>query len=142
MLKEKSAGLVLFRTENKKRKYLLLYKQAALGYKESWDFPKGWLEKKETELETALRESKEEAGISKVRIIPGFKKKIVYFYKNNKGALVHKTVTWFLAETKQKKAKVSLEHKSCKWFPYEDAVKKATFKRTKELLNKAEKFLS
>ena len=140
MIKEKSAGLIIFRLEHKKRKYLLLYKQAALGYKESWDFPKGWIEKSETKLKTAIRESKEEAGIVKLKIIPGFKKKVFYTYKNNEGKLVHKTVIWFLAETTQKKAKVSWEHKSYKWFSYKDALRKATFKRTKEVLKIAEKF--
>ncbi len=142
MLKEKSAGIVLFRGEGKKRMYLLLYKPDSLGYNESWDFPKGWIEKHETEAEAAAREAKEEAGIIKLRIIPKFKETVVYFYKNNKGKLVHKTVIWFLAETKQEKAKVSWEHKSYKWFSYEEAVKTATFRTTKQIIKKAEEFLS
>ncbi len=71
MPRELSAGAIVFRRE-KEIKYLLLYKEASNNYKESWDFPKGNVEKDEDEIETAKREVKEEAGIEDINLIKGF----------------------------------------------------------------------
>ena len=75
---EKSCGVVLFNEQ----KVLLL--QYAIGQKEGdgdlqghWDFPKGHVDKGETEVETAIRELEEETGV----------KNIIFFKqlsKNNK----------------------------------------------------------
>lgn len=54
MKKEKSAGAVII---NDKKVLLLHYSSG------HWDFPKGHIEKGETELETAKREVKEETGL-------------------------------------------------------------------------------
>ena len=43
-----------------------------------WGFVKGHVEDNETEKETALRELKEETGLSKVEFIEGFKEKTHY----------------------------------------------------------------
>ena len=56
---EKSAGIVLFRNDSDKNEFLLLnYPQG------HWDFVKGKIERNETSHETALRETKEETGIT------------------------------------------------------------------------------
>ena len=78
---EKSAGCIVYTQEKKKQLYLLLYKKASDHYKESWGFPKGWVEKGEEDRETAIRETKEESGLTDVQILPGFVKKIHFFYK-------------------------------------------------------------
>ena len=130
----RSAGIVLFR-QGKEREYLLLH--YAAGH---WDLPKGMLEKEELSQVAALRELAEETGISKPKLIPGFKETIKFFY-SWKGEKVLKYVVFYLAKTRQKKAKISREHKGYVWLPYEDAVKKATYKNAKEVLRKAEAFL-
>jgi len=133
-MKEVSAGIIIFK-EKPKREYLLLHYQAG-----HWDFPKGNLEKKETNEEAARRELEEETGIKNVEMLNGFEQEITYFYKK-KGQLVHKTAIFFLGKIKDEKIKLSNEHKNYKWQTYEEALNTLTYDNAKELLKKAERFL-
>ena len=64
MREQKSAGIVLFRNASNKNEFLLLnYPQG------HWDFVKGKVEEGETPHKTALRETKEETGISDLSLI-------------------------------------------------------------------------
>ncbi len=131
----RSAGVVLFR-EGKKREYLLLKYPAG-----HWDFPKGIMEKGEKSQETALRELKEETGISRAEILSGFKETINFTYMW-KGKSLLKFVVFYIAKTRQKKVNLSFEHKDFVWLPYKEAVKKATFDNAKNVLTSAEKWLN
>jgi bis(5'-nucleosidyl)-tetraphosphatase len=132
----RSAGVVLFR-EGKKRKYLLL------KHSYGWDFPKGIMDEGEKSKETALRELKEETGISKVVVLPGFKETVSYMY-TWKGKRLLKFVVFYLAKTRQKKVKLSFEHEGFVWLPFEKAVDKATLKfaNARKVLSKAEAWLN
>ncbi|MBI1969440.1 NUDIX domain-containing protein [Candidatus Woesearchaeota archaeon] len=135
MPRETSAGVIIFQNEKQDRKYLLLH------YPEGhWDFAKGKIEQGETEEETAKREAAEEAGITQLQFIPGFKEKISWFFRRD-GVTIYKEATFFLAMTKQKEVKLSYEHKGFTWLPFEEAAEKVTYKNAKELLKKAEQFL-
>ena len=133
---EKSAGAVIFRRQGNKIYYLLLHYEAG-----HWDFPKGHIEKGETIEETAQREVEEETGIKNIKFVKGFKEWIKYFYKSKNGNVM-KIVTYLLAETKKREVKISWEHIGFKWLPYEDALEQLTFKNSKEILKKANDFLS
>ncbi|MEM4662424.1 MAG: bis(5'-nucleosyl)-tetraphosphatase [Candidatus Diapherotrites archaeon] len=134
MNKEKSAGAVVFYGFDP-RLYLLLHYS-----KGHWDFPKGHVEKNESDLEAMLRELKEETGISDVVVIPGFRETISYFFSEN-GRKVSKTVTLFLVKSKTQNVVLSSEHVGYAWLPYEEALKKITFKNAAEVLKKANDFL-
>lgn len=141
-VKEKSAGGVIFRREKNKIYYLLLHYPSKY-----WDFAKGHIEKGENEKEAAKREIEEETGIKDIKFIPGFREKISYFflknYENIKNPpLIFKEVVFYLAETNKKEVKISSEHIGYKWLPYEKAIKKVTFKNAKEILKKANTFLT
>src|SRR3989304_2185442 len=128
----RSAGVVLFR-QGKEREYLLLHYDAG-----HWDLPKGMFEKGEKDSKkVALRELKEETGISRAKLLPGFKETIKFVYAWE-GEKVLKYVVFYLAQTRQKKVKISWEHKGYAWLPYKDAAKKATFRNAKNVLRKAE----
>ena len=87
MEKETSAGIVLFRNISNKNEFLLLnYPQG------HWDFIKGKIEQSETSQETALRETKEETGISNIEFIDGFEESVEYDFKN----VWRKKDEWFL----------------------------------------------
>jgi len=133
---EKSAGAIVFRKDNKKIYYLLLHHE--LGH---WDFPKGWIERREKLEETAKREIEEETGIKDIEFIPGFKEHLKYFFKW-KGKNIFKIVTFFLVQTKNKKVKISYEHTGFKWLSYKEALKQLTFHNAKEILRKAHKHLT
>ncbi len=135
MPNERSAGVILFRVEEGVRKYLLLHYE-----KDHWDFPKGHVEQGETDKEAAVRETKEETGITQLRFIEGFTETLSYFYRRD-GKTFHKEVIFFLAETGQSEIKISHEHIGFVWLEISDAITMATFKSAKELLEKAHRFL-
>ncbi len=133
---EKSAGIVLFRNDLDKNEFLLLnYPQG------HWDFVKGKIEQNETSHETALRETKEETGISNIEFINGFEEYVEYDFRFKKEN-IHKKVIFFLAKTNEKNIKLSHEHNDYLWLEYNDALKKTTFENAKNVLTKANEFLS
>lgn len=142
---EKSAGAIVFRRHNKKTEYLLLHYGAG-----HWDFPKGHIERGESEEDALRREVFEETGIKDLRLIPGFRKMMRYFFrayphKRSKASgreTIMKLVFFYLAETKTKKVKLSFEHTGYKWLPYEKARRQLTFQNAKEMLKAANSFLA
>ncbi len=134
MAQEFSCGTIVFRKDTEPIYLLLNYSKG------HWDFPKGHVEKGESAHETAIRETMEETGIGDLQFVDGFREKIEYFFRQN-GKLVHKEVTYFLAETQVSEVKLSFEHKSFAWLSFEEALSKTTFKNSKEILIKAHKFL-
>jgi 8-oxo-dGTP pyrophosphatase MutT (NUDIX family) len=136
MEKETSAGIVLFRNISNKNEFLLLnYPQG------HWDFIKGKIEQDEALHETALRETKEETGISNIEFMDGFEESVEYDFKF-KNEDIHKKVIFFLAKTSAKKIILSHEHNDYLWLEYNDALKKITFRNAKNVLSKANEFLS
>ena len=136
MIKETSAGIVLYRKENAKNLFLLLHYPSG-----HWDFVKGKMEKNETTHETAIREAEEETGITDITFAENFEEWIEYNFKY-KGELVQKKVVFFLAETKTKEIKISHEHSGYTWMDYNLSMEKTTFDNAKTVLTKAEKLLS
>ena len=133
---EKSAGIVLFRNDSSKSEFLLLnYPQG------HWDFIKGKVEQNETPHETAIRETREETGITNIEFIDGFEESVEYDFRFKKEN-IHKKVIFFLAKTDEKNIKLSHEHNDYVWLEYNDALKKTTFKNAKNVLTKANEFLS
>lgn len=141
---QKSAGAIVFRRKKNVILYLLLHYQAG-----HWDFPKGHIEKGEGEEDALRREVLEETGIKHLRLIPGFRKKIKYFFQApspfckrvRTPQLILKFVIFYLAETRTKKIKISFEHTDYRWLPYEKARKLLTFKSAKVVLREAARFL-
>jgi len=131
--KERSAGIVLVDTA-KQRRYLLL------DYGQYWDFPKGHVEKGETDLQAALRELREETGVNDPGVIPGFAHEIRYFFRKKK-TLIDKTVVFFLAQTSKTQIKLSDEHVGFEFLGYEDALRRLTYPNAKALLQLAEQHL-
>ena len=135
MREQKSAGIVLFRNTSNKNEFLLLnYPQG------HWDFVKGKVEEGETPHETALRETKEETGISDIEFIDDFEESVEYDFRF-KNEDIHKKVIFFLAKTNEKKINLSHEHNDFVWLEYDDALKKTTFRNAKNVLSKTNEFL-
>ncbi len=134
-MEERSAGAVVYREAGDRRLYLLLQNAGR------WDFPKGGVEKGESELQTVLREVNEETGLGEVRIVPGFRKVIEYFYRRD-GKNVHKQVVYLLASTSVAKVKISFEHQAFGWFHYKEALERASYGNSKITLSDAENFLN
>ena len=133
-MEERSAGAVVYRETGKGRLYLLLQNAGR------WDFPKGGVEKGESELQTAVREVEEESGITDLSFIPGFRKVIEYFYRRE-GKNIHKQVVYLLASTGDGSVKISFEHQGFGWFPYHEALLKASYDNSKKTLTEAEQYV-
>ena len=134
MREEVSAGIILFNEIVDKEFLLLNYPS------KHWDFVKGKMEKDETPLETALRETKEETGISDVEFIDGFKEEIEYNFYADKQE-IHKKVIFFLGKTKTIEIILSHEHLDFIWLDFDNALEKITYKNAKNLLKKSRNFL-
>jgi len=135
MREQKSTGIVLFRNVSNKNEFLLLHYPQV-----HWDFVQGKVEQGETPHETALRETKEETGISDIEFIDGFEESVEYDFRF-KNEDIHKKVIFFLAKTNEKKISLSHEHNDFVWLEYDDALKKTTFRNAKNVLSKANEFL-
>ena len=134
MKEEVSAGIILFNDVDK-RKFLLLNYPS-----KHWDFVKGKMEKGETSHETAIRETKEETGISDVEFIDGFEEEIeYYFYADNQE--IHKKVIFFLGKTETTEIILSHEHLDFIWLEFDNALNKTTYENAKKLLKKSKAFL-
>jgi bis(5'-nucleosidyl)-tetraphosphatase len=130
MPQERSAGVIVFRRAPEPQ-YLLLHYTSG-----HWDLPKGHIEPGEAPQETARRELKEETGISDVQFLEGYRETLRYVFRQQ-GALVFKSVVFFLAETTQSEVALSHEHVGSDWLPYEAALARLTYKNARELLAKA-----
>ncbi len=129
---EKSAGAVVFH-RGEAVQYLLIYSTY-------WEFPKGLIEPDETETEAAVREVREETGLS-VALLPGFRHEINYFYRRT-GRLVKKSVVYFLAGSAEQDVRVSWEHREARWLTYPEALEQIKYANSRELLEKANRWLS
>ncbi len=135
MRTERSAGVIVFRRPNDSVVYLLL--KYGWGH---WGFIKGHIEPGESEIETVKREAFEEAGISDLRFVFGFRERIEYDYFL-KGRKIHKVVHYYLAETTQVDVRLSYEHKAFAWLDFESALRRITYENDREVLRKAHLYL-
>ena len=117
------------------RRYLLL------DYGRHWDYPKGHIEKGESDIEAAERELHEETGLEAGRILPDFAREIRYFFRSGK-KLIDKTVVFFLAESAGEKVRISDEHVGFAWLEYEAALDRLTYANAREILRLAEAHLA
>lgn len=131
MKKEKCCGCIVI---NDKKQFLLI-KQKEANY---WGFPKGHMEEKEHEKQTAIRETKEETNID-VQILSD-KKFVISYYIEAKD--VQKEVVFFIAKALNQEITVQeSEVSDYGWFSKEEVFLKITYEDIKELFTKAIDYL-
>lgn len=131
-----SAGIVVYRVTDGIREYLLLHYTAG-----HWDFSKGKVEAGESKQEAALRELREEAGITST-IIPDFEHSFSYIFNDYDGSLIHKTVYFFVGQAQAGDVVLSHEHQDFVWLPYQEAHERLTYANAKNLLQNVDIFLT
>ena len=110
-----------------------------------WAFPKGHPEAGESHLETALRELAEECGISAVRLQPEPVLKEQYSFAGRGGALIEKTVHYFLGEVLPEAGALVLQEEEVQdaaWLGAEAARECMSFDEGRRLLARAIEALS
>uniref|UniRef100_A0A8D0GVQ6 Bis(5'-nucleosyl)-tetraphosphatase [asymmetrical] n=1 Tax=Sphenodon punctatus TaxID=8508 RepID=A0A8D0GVQ6_SPHPU len=142
----RACGLIIFRklqpgspssTVGNNIEYLLLQTSYEAHH---WTPPKGHVDPGEDDLQTALRETQEEAGLdaSQFTIVEDFKKELNYTVRDKP-----KTVIYWLAEMKDSSTQIRLsrEHQAFRWLSLDQACKLAEFKDMQETLQEAHQFL-
>ena len=118
---EKSCGCIIV----KEGKVLLVQHNAG-----HWDFPKGHMEENETELQTAIREVKEETNID--ALIQENRRYVIEYYPKED---TFKQVVFFLATCKTEEIKKQeTEIKKIEWLSFKDAIERITHINSKQLL--------
>lgn len=125
---EKSCGAVIAHKFGKEYKVLLI--GFMMGNKLIWGFPKGHAENGETEIQTAIREVKEEVGLN-VNIIPEFRTSTCFSMK--KGTI--NEAVYYCAESNfieviPQKGEVD----STKWLNFDNAYDLLTYECDKKIL--------
>ena len=116
--------------------FLLIKHRADHG--NHWDFPKGLMEKDESEKDTVLREVYEESGLE-INLTNGFREEIHYIIPFAK---VYKVTVYYLSHIES--GDIHLDPKEIaeyKWLPYSEAIKLLTNENAKEVLMKANEFI-
>jgi len=134
MPQEFSAGIIGFKRANGTKFLLLKYPK---GY---WGFSHGMIERGESSHDAAIREFKEETGLGLKKVFEGFKEISEFFYRKE-GKVVHKEVTFYLGESEEGEVKLT-EHTDYGWFSFEESSEKLQFKNDKEILKRANDFLT
>lgn len=130
---EKSCGAIIIKRNSDKIETLLI--QMLGGH---WSYPKGHVEDNETEVETALREIKEETNLD-VIIDTRFREITTYSPKPG----VIKDVIYFLAFAKTLDVKVQEEEvANYEWVDINDATKLITFEEDRKIFKKAIRFIN
>jgi tRNA nucleotidyltransferase (CCA-adding enzyme) len=127
MMREKSCGAIVWR--RKKELEFLLVQQKS----KRWGFPKGHVERNESERETALREVKEETGLQ-VKLLADFRRALRYSSRKGRSKLV----VFFIGEAiGGKLAAPNDEILAHRWVSYEEAVALLSFENARQLLKAA-----
>lgn len=105
-----------------------------------WTPPKGHVDPGESDMETALRETEEEAGLKShhIKVLHDFRKELFYTVREKP-----KTVVYWLAELEDSKTPVILseEHKDFKWVDLEEACKLGDYVDFQNLLRECNVYL-
>ena len=120
-------------------KYLLLKRSPdKKPYPGIWQIVTGNIKKNEKAFETAIRELKEETGLSPVHLftLPD----ITQFYAPQNDTI--NLITLFLAEVKSSKVIISPEHSEFVWLDYPTALKKIYWLNQKKILTNIQKILA
>ncbi|XP_039615169.1 bis(5'-nucleosyl)-tetraphosphatase [asymmetrical] [Polypterus senegalus] len=140
----RACGLIIYRrlsqaSSKPEENIQFLLLQTSYG-RHHWTPPKGHVDPGEDDLQTALRETEEEAGLKSMdfQIIDGFKKELQYEVRSQP-----KTVVYWLAELRDNNIEICLskEHQAYRWLGLEKACQLSGYQDMQEALREAHSFL-
>jgi 8-oxo-dGTP pyrophosphatase MutT (NUDIX family) len=129
---ETSAGGVVFRRDGEVTYFLLIRDPY-----ENWGLPKGHVERGETAEQTAVREVREETGITELSLREPLDT-IDWFFRDGPD-LIHKYCHFFLMETELEATQPQLEEgiTECIWLPLDEALATLTYDNARTVLEAA-----
>lgn len=123
-----AAGCVMARWSKRgEAEYLIVHRPRY----DDWSLPKGKLNRGESFLDGALRETREETGFTGKKPRPVGS--VGYFTKAGNP----KVVRWWLTEVKSGKFKSNKEVDKVKWLPFDKAIKKLAYTNDRSVLDRA-----
>jgi 8-oxo-dGTP diphosphatase len=141
--REVSAGGLIWRRDRGRALEMVLVKPAGRDY---WTFPKGHVEKGESITQAALREVREETGLTVSETRPLGEVSYIYsFHENPDAPLVRifKRVHFFLMRLEGgDTSKHDSEIDQVVWFNLQAALRKSSFESERKLISKAAAMLS
>ena len=134
LMREQAYGFIPFYRGEEGLEVFLIHEYGS-GGDMLWTFPKGRGEAGESPIKIALRELKEETGLTPSSYDESSPVSISYSFMR-KGVLVEKTSTYFIGWIKDKEFTIQ-EHevKEAGWFSLDEARERITFPDYKELLD-------
>lgn len=134
---ETSAGGVVFRAEGAEPVYLLIRD----SYR-NWGFPKGHLEEGEHPDAAALREVREETGLTKLELRSPID--TIDWHFRFRGRLIHKVCHFYLMESAHSATKPQRAEgiTACRWARYDEAAKLLSYANAREVLAHAHSLVS
>ncbi len=134
---ERSAGGVVVRETDGGSQVLLINDPYG-----KWGLPKGHLEGNETSGEAALREVREETGLSDTALGPQIG--TIDWYFRAQGRLIHKFCDFFLMRSQagDPVPEVSEGITECRWLPMDEAVRLVTYQNAREMIQAADEVLT
>ncbi len=130
-----SSGGLVYHDREGKIEVALILRRASSG-QPVWTLPKGWVEPGESLEDAALREVKEETGVT-ARIIDNLGDIRYQFYSKEEKSYIQKTVHFYLMEyLSGDTADHDHEVEEVGWFPLEEAEGKMTYPTERTILQK------
>ncbi|MFT7645235.1 MAG: bis(5'-nucleosidyl)-tetraphosphatase [Candidatus Paceibacteria bacterium] len=136
-----SYGVIPIRRVDDSWEVFLIHQFSKIGNNSYWIFPKGHPEGKETMKQTALRELKEETGMTPETLLaePVFNLEYSFVFD---GVKINKTVKFLVGIMTDLSFELDgIEVKEAAWYSLEDAAKRLDYQDTKQLFQEVRLFL-
>lgn len=133
---EVSAGGIVFRRAADGVRFLLIRD----SYR-NWGFPKGHLEVDESPDAAAMREVREETGLSAIHLKAPVD--VIDWHFRFRGRLVHKICHFYLIEAATSRARPLRKEgiTACRWLRFDDALKMVSYENARAVLTQARALL-
>lgn len=136
----RSAGGVVFRRTGDALQILVLQHEGG-----KWMLPKGTIERGETPEAVALREVREETGLSNVRVVADLGEERYSFFWRTEDTFYDKTVHYFLLEFLGGEEPAPQREEgfvAAEWVGVDEAMARIKYKETREIVRRAREVLS
>jgi 8-oxo-dGTP pyrophosphatase MutT (NUDIX family) len=134
---ETSAGGVVFRLDGGRPLFLLIRDSY-----DNWGFPKGHLEPGELPESAAMREVREETGLSDLGLRGAIE--TIDWYFRFRGRLIHKVCHFYLMETESERTSPQRAEgiTACRWVPFDEAVDAVSYANARDVLRRAHEMIA